>query len=91
MSYLTNIRSDAENQLLVLEVINDAGTSFAEYGKVEIKLSDIRDLLPAAGVMPVDGTYDDLATIKLREVQICLADGSQAYVIGLFGAPYTKV
>jgi hypothetical protein len=90
MSYFTNAKADAVNQRLYLAVINDAGVEFPEYGKLEIKLGDIRALLPLT-IVPVDGTYDGCATLKIRELKYCDPDtGEQAFMLVLCGEPYTK-
>lgn len=90
MSLFTNAKADAVNQRLYLAVINAAGVEQAEYGKVEIKLGDIRTLLPET-ITPVDGTYDDCATMKIRKLKYCDPDtGEQAFMLVLCGAPFTE-
>lgn len=91
MSLFTNLKSDAENQRFYLAVIDDTGAEQVAYGKVELKLSDIRAILAATTPTAVSGAAgDEPGNIKFREIQYCQADGSQAYIIGLFGGGYTK-
>jgi hypothetical protein len=90
MSLFTIAKTDAVNQRLYLAVVNDSGVEQAQYGKVEIKLGDIRALLPET-IVPVDGTYDGCATLKIRELKYCDPDtGEQAFMLVLCGEPYTK-
>lgn len=90
MSLKTIAQKDAVNQRLYLAVINDAGVEQAQYGKVEIKLGDIRALL--AGATPVSpNTLADCATLKTRKLKYCDPDtGEQAFMLVVCGAPFTE-
>lgn len=91
MSLFTKIQSDAETQKLYLAVVDQDGVEYPQYGKVELRLDDIRAILAATTPTAVDGSAgNEPGAIRFREVQICLPDGSQGYLIGVFGGTYTK-
>ena len=91
MSYQTVTINDAASQRYYLAVVDNTGAEQVQYGKVEIKLSEIRDILAATTPTAVSASAgDEPGSVKFREVQFCLGDGTQAYIIGLFGGAYTK-
>ena len=91
MSLFTNAKTDSPGQRFYLAVIDDAGVEQVQYGKVEIKLGEIRDILAATTPTAVDASAgNEPGNLKLREIGFCLPDGTQAFIIALAGGAYTK-
>lgn len=88
--YNSESELSANTQRLYLAVVDDSGVEKPQFGKIELRLSDVRTVLAAAGtVTPVD-SGSPAGEIRLREVQFCQPDGSTVYAIIPIGGLYTK-
>jgi hypothetical protein len=91
MSLFTKLSTDAADQRLFLAVINDTGAEQLQYGRLELRLRDIRAVLAATTPTAVaEGDEYNPANVKFREIQVCLDDGTQAFAVILMGGLYTK-
>jgi hypothetical protein len=50
MSYTAQAEQNAVNQRFFLAIVDDSGNVHSEYGQLEMRLSDIRDVMAAAAV-----------------------------------------
>ena len=89
-TFKTIAQKDAIKQKFYLAVVDNAGAEHPEFGKVEINLGDIRDILAGFDPVPFDGDPNSPSSPKFREAVVSCSTGKNLYAIVLMGGSYTK-
>lgn len=89
MTYTAQVEQNAITQRFFLAIVDSSGAVHPEYGQVELRLSDIRDILKATTATPIDSGSPP-GKISFKEVQFCQPDGTVIYGIVPVGGFYTK-